>query len=745
MGLRRGETDAQYRARRGEKALEVSQEERASGWKSIIKRGDTKYGIFESLLMEQYNVLISDLMQWDFKAKTTCQAWDIKDQEDLKAKATAFKTLIRKSLVLANKEGITDKENNPIFYQFRHAFVHEDLAGLQKEMRYAFIHLVVGERFGGQNTVNQKKLADLRYPIEWFPATRAIQRTIHLHVGPTNSGKTYHALKRLESAKTGIYAGPLRLLAHEIYTRMNAKGRPCALITGEERRFPEDKEVQMSSCTVEMVPLNHRVEVAVIDEIQMIADENRGWAWTSAFLGVMATEVHLCGELRTVPLIRDLCAAMGDKLEIHEYKRLSPLEIMGASIKGDLTKLQKGDAIILFSRVAIHAMKKKVEEATGRRCAVVYGSLPPETRAQQANLFNDPNNDYDYLVASDAIGMGLNLSIKRIIFESTSKHNGQKFSQMGESEIKQIAGRAGRYKTAREAVLQGPIDITDGVFDNTDAVKQIPVPGADQEKENVGYVTTLEKFDLPIVRTAMQTEVEPIKSAGIFPPVNVITRFASYFPPKTPFSYILLRLHDISTLSPHFHLCRLREQLEISDLTQPLNLSIQEKIILMAAPSSLRDPGLPEVTYELAECIANQSTGHILDLKNFDLNLLEMEAEDHQGGSAGYLRAAEALHKSITLYLWLSYRFAGVFQSQALAFHIKELIEERIDKCLKEVRFDDERMEKRRQVRARMVMSRARNGAREEARKKLVETELHKQILDSEGIAAPNSKIQAVS
>ncbi|MBN6743318.1 hypothetical protein JKG47_23235, partial [Acidithiobacillus sp. MC6.1] len=83
----------------------------------------------------------------------------------------------------------------------------------------------------------------------------------------------------------------------------------------------------MNSCTVEMVPLNSKVEVAVIDEIQMIADEDRGWAWTQAFLGVQAKEVHLCGELRTVPLIKELCAEMGEKLEIHEYERLSPLQV----------------------------------------------------------------------------------------------------------------------------------------------------------------------------------------------------------------------------------------------------------------------------------------------------------------------------------------------------------------------------------------------------------------------------------
>ena len=98
------------------------------------------------------------------------------------------------------------------------------LGGLDERIKYAFYGQVTGSRFTESDIKNQKALADLRYPAEWFPATRALHRTVHLHVGPTNSGKTYHALQRLEKAERGAYAGPLRLLAHEVYSRMNAKG-----------------------------------------------------------------------------------------------------------------------------------------------------------------------------------------------------------------------------------------------------------------------------------------------------------------------------------------------------------------------------------------------------------------------------------------------------------------------------------------------------------------------------------------
>jgi ATP-dependent RNA helicase SUPV3L1/SUV3 len=280
---------------------------------------------------------------------------------------------------------------------------------VQRALHFGFIDHVIENRrdlakFGATT-------ADLRYPTEWYGAARQTQRDIHLHVGPTNSGKTYNALKRLEESGSGFYAGPLRLLAHEVYTRFKAKGIPCDLVTGDDVRLDDNVDVSLAASTVEMVNVSRPVEVAVIDEIQMIASEDRGWAWSRAFLGAHAKEVHLCGETRVVPLVQELTASMGDTLHIHEYKRLNPLRVMTHSLKGDLKNLKKGDCLVAFSVLNIHALKKQIELETGRRCAIVYGSLPPETRAQQAALFNDPNNDYDYLVASDAIGMGLNLYV----------------------------------------------------------------------------------------------------------------------------------------------------------------------------------------------------------------------------------------------------------------------------------------------------------------------------------------------
>lgn len=309
------------------------------------------------------------------------------------------------------------RDRETVFSSLQQAYIEFGVAGLDHEIKFLYHAKVANQHLSELDLRNQASLADLRYPTEWYPATRVLQREIHLHVGPTNSGKTYTALKRLEQAQSGIYAGPLRLLAHEVYDRLNAKGITCNLLTGDLQIF-ESADVDMTSCTVEMVPLNQDVEVAVIDEIQMIGDKDRGWAWTQALLGLKAKELHLCGEARAVPLIRELAASMGDKLRIHQYERLNPLKTMSSSLRRNFKKLRKGDCVVAFSRLGIHALRREIEIQTGRRAAVVYGSLPPETKTQQAKLFNEPDNEFDFLIASDAIGMGLNLYLLLILHES---------------------------------------------------------------------------------------------------------------------------------------------------------------------------------------------------------------------------------------------------------------------------------------------------------------------------------------
>lgn len=640
---------------------------------------------FKRLALELFRDVIR-AESWSAQTQDQYAAFGVRSKLDLDFQANLFRSAVSTACDTAIQSHQSKQRDNPLFWTLRNAFVTLELKGLTNEIKYAFQSFLLRNRFPQSILATHQKIADMRFPHEWFPATRAMKRTVHLHVGPTNSGKTYNALKALENAKSGVYAGPLRLLAHEVYSRFMAKGKLCALITGEEQRIPKGVDTYFKSCTVEMTPVNIPVDVGVIDEIQMIGDSERGWAWTQAFLGIQAKEVHLCGEERVVELIQSLCKTIGDECVVHRYERLSGLETMSRSLNGRLQSLQKGDAVVSFSRVGIHALKRQIEEATGSRCAVVYGSLPPETRAQQAALFNDPDNDYDYLVASDAIGMGLNLEIRRVIFESTSKRDNIGYRRMADSELKQIGGRAGRFRTANQAMKGVGLD---------DAPPN-PRPSGP------GLVTTLEPEDLAVVVDAFRARPQPMQTAGLQPPVSAIERLSSYFAPNTPLSFIINRLRDIAKLSSRFHLCHLKEMLQVADLIQPYPMSIYDRCVFLNAPVSLRDQNSALVLQAFARCVSRMDGGHLLDIPELHLEVLDAERDHGQE----HLRKLEALHKSITLYLWLSYRFSGVFLSQNMAFHVKGLVEEKISNHLAQINITTEMIRKANERRRKLAEER---------------------------------------
>ena len=188
-------------------------------------------------------------------------------------------------------------------------------------------------------------------------------------------------------------------------------------------------------------------------------------------------------------------------------------------------------------------------------------------------------------------------------------------------------------------------------------------------------------MDLPVVRKAMISQPEPILTAGLFPPTNILLEFATYFPPSTPFSYILLRLHELSIVHPRFHLCNLKDQIGIADAIDPIkDLTIEDRIIFCASPASMREPAMPPIIQAYARCVANNGAGSLLDIPELDLDLLDIEVS----ASKVYLSKLEILHKALILYLWLSYRFAGVFSTQGMAFYVKSIVEAKIDKCLED-------------------------------------------------------------
>lgn len=665
-----------------------------------------KYKLFSNLIAGRFKIVRDELGPWTPEHKQYL-AMGLRSQHEVNNQMEHFMSNVEQALIMAGgragRIGRTSRSENPLFWSLRDAFVRGNAVGLTRELRYGFQSFVLRQRMPKAVAALQERVADLRFPYEWFPATRSMQRMVHIHVGPTNSGKTYRALQALERARTGIYAGPLRLLAHEIFSRFAAKGRPCALITGEEQRVPPAADGSgasgsyFQSCTVEMTPLNKQVDVAVIDEIQMMGDPDRGWAWTQAFLGVQAREVHVCGEERAVDLLQALCARMGDTCEIHRYERLSGLETMPKSLNGDFGKLRRGDAVVSFSRVGLHSLKAGIEKITGRRCAIVYGSLPPETRAQQAALFNDPDNDYDFLVASDAIGMGLNLEVRRVIFETATKHDGLGFRHLSIPEIKQIGGRAGRFRSAtaaNKAASAASASAGDSALD-------INVPPTEHTRRRgavepaIGQVSTLEKEDLETVRLAFQKEAPPLEHACVQPPVFAVEQFARFFSPETPFSFILQRIRDLAQVSDRFQLSTPKESFEVADIIQPYALSVQDRCVFITAPCSLRDPGQRDVLRAMARCVAEMKGGHLLDIAELDLEILDATRDTYPLGPAQYLCRLESLHKAITLYLWLSYRYVGIFTSQELAFHVKDLVEAKITDYLENLTFVAERQQKR--------------------------------------------------
>ena len=185
----------------------------------------------------------------------------------------------------------------------------------------------------------------------------------------------------------------------------------------------------------------------------------------------------------------------------------------------------------------------------------------------------------------------------------------------------------------------------------------------------------------------MTSEPEPITSAGLFPPASVLERFASYFPPSTPFSYILTRLHELSQMHSRFHLCGLKDQVWVADLIEPIKgLTIVDRNIITSSPAGKSDIELWRTLMpRYARCIAEQSGGDLADIEELPLEILDAEVSANRE----YLRALEQLHKGIVTYLWLSYRFAGIFTSRSLAFHTKGLVEEKIEAVLGQFAFSE--------------------------------------------------------
>ena len=305
-----------------------------------------------------------------------------------------------------------------------------------------------------------------RKPEMEYPGAREMQRKFILHVGPTNSGKTHDALERLKTSLHGAYFGPLRLLALEVYDRMNSEGVPCSMITGEETL--EIPGAVCQACTVEMLNDHEYFDVAVVDECQLVSDPYRGHNWTRAILGIRAEEIHLCMAPEAEDIIVQMIRRCGDQYRIVRHKRNTRLTLESQPyVLGK--DLKKGYALIVFSKKSVLALAAHLE-TMGVRSSVIYGSLPPATRREQVRRFLA--KETDVVVSTDAIGMGLNLPIRRIVFVETRKFDGVNRRDLKPEEIKQIAGRAGRFGLYNE----GFVAAIDNVELVKDGLSRLPVP-----------------------------------------------------------------------------------------------------------------------------------------------------------------------------------------------------------------------------------------------------------------------------
>ncbi len=340
-----------------------------------------------------------------------------------------------------------------------------------------------------------------------FPKARALRRTHTLFVGPTNSGKTHRALELLKKAEQGAYLSPLRLLALEVQETLLAENKTTSLITGEETDIRPDASI--ISSTIEMMDLEKTIDLAVIDEVQMIFDTARGWAWTQALVGMPARHICMTGAPECIPLIKKLVRTyLGEELKIVELKRHGALVVDTRPMTFE--KVPAQSAIIAFSRREVLSLKAEYERR-GRKVAVLYGALGPSVRRAEAERFIA--EEAGILIATDCIGMGLNLPIKQVFFYATDKFDGTRTRPLHAGEVRQIGGRAGRYQQFEQ-----------------------------------GTIGAFRKKDLLFIARALEKKIAPDKDAKAF-----------IAPTETEIARILKLLHNPRAISMALHLFGMRQ------------------------------------------------------------------------------------------------------------------------------------------------------------------------------------------
>ena len=478
------------------------------------------------------------------------------------------------------------------------------------------------------------ELAFQGYP-DTFEMARRLQRTVTLYVGPPNSGKTYAAFEKLAGAHDGCYLAPLRLLALEGRDRLVGRGVACSLLTGEENDPAPNARVVSS--TIEMVNTSKPIDVAVIDEAQMLFDSSRGWAWTQAIVGVPANEVIIICSAYAAEAIENLLKLCGENCKTIVFERKQHVELMPGPVP--ISALKKGDAVVAFSRREVLMLRDQVA-ANGHPVSVIYGALPPEVRRREAERF--AHGHAHILVATDAIGMGLNLPIRRVLFSTLKKFDGVGDRLLNESEVHQIAGRAGRYGMHEE-----------------------------------GFTGVLREAEPTALRTLKELLPKPPRAPRDFK-ATVAPNWWHVETIATRLNLTKLRavldvfVDQLKLDNAHFAVAELDQMLELAEELDRTagKLSLKQRFIYAQAPVDTRTEAQVQAFLDWTQhhaSVGKAGTPWFLD-----------EVDEHSR-----LDNMEKALRSCTLWLWLDLRFPGIYGHIDAVIDLRERLNEGIERHLK--------------------------------------------------------------
>lgn len=466
-----------------------------------------------------------------------------------------------------------------------------------------------------------------------FPEARAKKRRFVLHLGPTNSGKTHSAMDRLAAARSGAYLAPLRLMALEGAERLNGeRNTPTSMVTGEEIHLVEG--ARHISATIEMADLSTNIDVAIIDEIQMISDRDRGWAWTQALVGIPADEIIMTGSVDALPYVTRIAGMTGDDMEVVMFERMTPLDALPKPVS--LSAVQEGDAVIAFSRAEVLRLRDEIT-SKGIEVATIYGALGPEVRRTQAKRFR--SGEAKVLVATDAIAMGLNLPIRRVILSALRKYDGVSVRPLTDSEIRQVAGRAGRYGIAE----RGEVGVMPELSPATvrDALAAIP----------------RQPFDDRVPVMPPWPAVEAVSEALLTDDLQLILTHVT--------ETLLKDAQDLRSSS-------LDDALAVADAIKDSGLPLRQRFRYLGCPIDGRDPSA------------------LVRLRQWG----RMHAEGGQAPFPGWpakgtpdtdraLAECEQAVKLLSAYLWLAMRYPSTYGDQEGAMQERDRLNGMIDAALR--------------------------------------------------------------